>query len=174
MGKYLITGSAGAGKSTVIKELVGRGYTAYDTDIEPGFSRFEDMDGNVVPKPTGKIDWDQYAWNWSKDVILPLLKNPEDMFFGGVVSNQSDFYPYFDKIFVLTLDDDTLRRRILERTDKDYGKDPEQLEEEVAYRATRESELLAQPQAVAIDSTISLSRVVDEILKHISENTPRE
>lgn len=166
MGKYLITGSAGAGKSTTIRELVNRGYTAYDTDIEPGFSRFEDTSGNEVPHPEGKINWDHYKWNWSSDVILPILKSAGDVFFGGVTSNQADFYKYFDHIFVLHLDDDTLRNRILNRTDKDYGKHPEQLNEEIAYRATREHDLMQEPQVIAIDATQSTISIVDEILKH--------
>ena len=37
----LITGSSGTGKSTVIKELKRRGYTAIDGDEEPGLSRLE-------------------------------------------------------------------------------------------------------------------------------------
>ncbi len=164
MGKYFVTGSVGAGKSTVIRELLKRGFTAYDTDSQPGATRLEDNNGNHVPYPEAKIDWDQYQWNWSKSVILELLNSAENVVLGGVTSNQSDFYSYFDKIFVLTLNDATLRHRILSRTDKDYGKDPQQLEEEIAYRATRESDILKQPQAIAIDSTQSLDKVVESII----------
>jgi len=164
VSKYFITGSAGAGKSSVIRELLKQGFTAYDTDSHPGATRFEDNNGNLVPYPKEKIDWDQYQWNWSKDVILELLNSAEDVLLGGVTSNQSEFYPYFDKIFVLTLDDATLRHRILSRKDKDYGKEPQQLEEEIAYRATRELDLLKQPRAVAVDATRALDKVTASII----------
>ena len=170
MAAYLVSGSAGSGKSTVCHKLIEQGYTAYDTDSYPNFTRLEDMQGNQVPFPEGTIDWDKYRWNWSEEVFMTKLNQHGNVFFCGVSSNQSDYYKYFDKIFVLTLDDKTLRHRLLTRTGKDYGKDPKQLEDEIAYRKTRESDLLAQPNAVAIDSTKPLAKVVDDILSKTQEN----
>lgn len=169
MPAYLISGSAGSGKSTVCKTLAELGYTAYDTDSYPGFTRLENMSGEPAPFPEGTIDWDLYRWNWSKDMFLSKLDENDTVFFCGVSSNQSDYYAYFDKIFVLTLDDETLRHRLLTRTEKDYGKDPKQLEDEIAYRKTRESDLLAQPNAVAIDSTKPLKKVVNDILSKVQK-----
>lgn len=169
MSAYLVSGSAGSGKSTVCRRLAEIGYTAYDTDSYPDFTRLENMNGEAVPLPEGTIDWDSYRWNWSEGMFLSKLDTEDTVFFCGVSSNQSDYYSYFDKIFVLTLDDDTLRHRLLTRTEKDYGKDPAQLADEIAYRKTRESDLLAQPNAVAIDSTKPLNKVVDDILGNIKE-----
>lgn len=167
MPAYLISGSAGSGKSTICKKLAELGYTAYDTDSYPDFTRLENMSGEPVPFPEGTIDWDLYRWNWSKEMFLSKLDEKDTVFFCGVSSNQSDYYTYFDKIFVLTLDDETLRHRLLTRTEKDYGKDPRQLEDEIAYRKTRASDLLAQQNAIAIDSTKPLNDVVNDILSHL-------
>lgn len=169
MGKYLISGSAGSGKSTIAKKLTILGYHTYDTDSHPGFTRLENNNGEPVLFPAGTIDWSRYQWNWNKDMLLTKIAKHETVFFCGVATNQSNFYHLFDKIFVLTLDDNTLRHRLLTRTEKDYGKDPKQLKDEIAYRKTREADLLSNQNAVAIDSTKSMDEVVDDILSNLGE-----
>ena len=57
MGKYLIAGPPGSGKSSVIRELQSKNITAYDADSYPGMTLLEDNNGNHVPWPSGAIDW---------------------------------------------------------------------------------------------------------------------
>ncbi len=165
MGKFFITGSPGAGKSSVVKKLQDRGYTAHDTDSLEGVTRLEDKKGNHMPWPTGPIDWNIYEWNWSVSAIKKLLDSAEDVFLGGVANNQSDFYDDFDKIFVLYIPPDVLRHRLLSRTEKDYGKDPVQLAEELAYKEEREAGMLAHPSSIKIDATPPLNDIADKILE---------
>jgi dephospho-CoA kinase len=169
MGKYFVSGSAGAGKSSVIAELKKRGFAAFDTDDYPGATRLEDMSGNPKDWPPQPIDWTKYAWNWQKSVIFTLLDSSPTVFVGGVVSNQHEFYKYFDKIFVLTMNDETHSNRLLTRTNKNFGKHPQVLKEELAYRPIREKELLKQSNCSAIDSTQPLGKVVDEILELVHD-----
>ena len=113
MSKYLITGRQGSGKTTVIKQLQKLGYTAYNTDDLPNLTKLQDREtGETIEWPDGKVDWSRYAWNWQKPEIEKLLASDEIVFIGAVVSNQVDFYPMFDKVFVITVSINTLKTRL--------------------------------------------------------------
>ena len=113
MGKYLITGRQGSGKTTVIKQLQKLGYTAYNADDLPDVTKLQNKETNeTIDWPEGKVDWSRYAWNWRKPEIEKLLASDEIVFIGAVVSNQVDFYPMFDKVFVITVSVDTLKTRL--------------------------------------------------------------
>ena len=113
MGKYLITGRQGSGKTTVIKQLQKLGYTAYNTDDLLDVTKLQDKETKeTIEWPEGKVDWLRYAWNWQKPEIEKLLASDEIVFIGAVVSNQVDFYPMFDKVFVITVSVNTLRTRL--------------------------------------------------------------
>ena len=113
MSKYLITGRQGSGKTTVIKQLQKLGYTAYNTDDLPNLTKLQDREtGETIEWPDGKVDWSRYAWNWQKPEIEKLLASDEIVFIGAVVSNQADFYPMFDKVFVITVSVNTLKTRL--------------------------------------------------------------
>lgn len=45
MAECLILGPAGAGKSSVVTELLNRGRLAYGTDLVPGLGNWFDADG---------------------------------------------------------------------------------------------------------------------------------
>ena len=113
MNKYLITGRQGSGKTSIIKYLQKLGYTAYNTDDLPAVTKLQDREtGEIIEWPDSKVDWSKYAWNWQKAEIEKLLKSDDVVFIGAVVSNQVDYYPMFDKVFVVTVSSDTLRTRL--------------------------------------------------------------
>ena len=113
MGKYLITGRQGSGKTTVIKHLQQLGYPAYNTDDLPNVTKLQDRNtGEIIAWPESMVNWSKYAWNWQKSELEKLLTSEEIVFIGAVVSNQVDFYPMFDRIFVITVSSDTLRARL--------------------------------------------------------------
>ena len=80
MGKYLIAGPPGSGKSSVIRELQSKNITAYDADSYPGMTLLEDNNGNHVPWPSGAIDWKKYQWNWQLDLVRKMLKTKKNVF----------------------------------------------------------------------------------------------
>src|SRR5476649_2076776 len=103
---YLVEGLSGAGKSSVYEELIRRGYKAISTDRAWKY-------------------YDNSMWNRQKAVSELESPEPEVLFVCGSSPNRDSFLPYFTAIFNLRIDDDTMRRRLQERTNNDFGKQPE-------------------------------------------------
>jgi gluconate kinase len=162
--KYLITGIAGSGKTTVADALADLGYHAYSTDDLPGVTRFENDRGQPTDWPDGAIDWSIYAWNWQEAALQQLLAGADTVFVAAITSNQASFYHLFEAIFVLIVDKATVRHRLLSRTSHDFGKHPDELAGILSGHADAQRELLGAPRAVAIDATRPLGVVVGEII----------
>jgi len=143
---YLVEGLSGAGKSSVYEELIRRGYKAISTDR--AWKRQADTDAGSI---------------WDEQKALRELESPgpDVLFVCGSSGNRDRFLPYFTEIFNLRIDDDTMRRRLEERTNNDFGKQPEELE--LMLRLNRSDEKPAG--AIDVDATQPLDQVVDEVLR---------
>jgi hypothetical protein len=137
---YLVEGLSGSGKSSVYEELIRRGYRAVSTDRA----------------------W-KYNSMWDQQKAVSELESPEPevLFVCGSSGNRDRFLPYFTKIFNLRIDDDTMRRRLQERTSNDFGKQSEEVE--LMLRLNRSDEKPAG--AIDVDATQPLGQVVDELLR---------
>lgn len=166
MGKYLITGRQGSGKTTVIKILQERGYTAFNTDDLPNVTKLQDRQtGEVIDWPDGKVDWSKYAWNWQEQELKKLLASDEIVFIGAVVSNQVNFYDFFDKVFVLTVDGNTLRSR-LETHEHDSHHLPGVIEQILTNHEAKQKQFIEEG-AVPIDAKGTTAEIVADILSKI-------
>jgi hypothetical protein len=138
---YLVEGLSGAGKSSVYEELIGRGYKAISTDRA----------------------WVRDNSMWDPQRAIGELESPEPevLFVCGSSRNRDRFLPYFTKVFNLRIDDDTMRRRLKERTNNDFGKQPEELELMLRLNGSNEK----PAGAIDVDATQPLDQVVDEVLR---------
>ena len=148
---YLVEGLSGAGKSSVYEELIRRGYRAISTD-------------RAWKRRAGSVSV------WDDEKALGELEKPEPavLFVCGSSSNRDRFLPYFTAVFNLRIDDDTMRRRLRERTNNDYGKQPAELE--LMLTLNRRGEKPAG--AIDVDATQPIDRVVDELLRIARCGTP--
>ena len=114
MGKVLVTGMSGTGKSTALAELGRRGFRVVDTD-SPGWSEW-------IPAAGGA----EGEWVWREDRIAELLTSEGErtLYVQGCVSNQGKFYDRFDAIVLLSAPVELILERIENRTTNDYGKGP--------------------------------------------------
>ena len=153
---YLVEGLSGAGKSSVYEELIRRGYHAISTDRAWKYRADPGTGLRGGPRHDDNSMWDE-----QRAVGELESPEPEVLFVCGSSRNRDRFLPYFTKIFNLRIDDDTMRRRLEERTNNDFGKQPEELE--LMLRLNRSDEKPAA--AVDVDATRPLDQVVDEVLR---------
>lgn len=171
---YLIDGVSGAGKTTVATELQRRGYQAIHGDRELVYRGDPETGLPVTPEtsiPTAAWLSDHQIWDLEK--VRGLIANKEQpaTFFCGGSRNFAKFIDLLDGVFVLELDADTMSRRIDERVvvdPTDFGGTPEERKLIAQLFATKEG---IPKNAISIDATAPITRVVDEILSKCGENS---
>ncbi len=80
--------------------------------------------------------------------------------------NQDKVRNLFDKRFTLVVDDDTMRHRLMTRTNNDFGKHPDDLAQQLEWNkgAVAYAKSIG---AIVIDATKPPENVVDEIVKKV-------
>ncbi len=148
MQRILLTGMSGTGKSSIVRELVARGYKAVDTD-----------DGWCETQPDGRQ-------MWREDAIQALLttEDADVLFVAGCEENQAKFHAQFDHIVLLSAPLQTLVERLGTRTDNAYGKAPEELRRFLDDINTVEP-LLRSVAIHEVQTTVPLDEVVSTVLR---------
>ena len=152
--RVLITGMSGVGKSTLVAELRGRGYTAYDAE-DHGFAE---------PRAAGR-------WGWRYAQVAELLNRaPEQLiFFAGCSEEQAELP--FDYRVLLTAPEPVLVDRLRTRTNNPYGKDQWELSQVLADLAEIEP-LLRRSADLVLVTTESPAGTADDLLRRVAELQP--
>jgi gluconate kinase len=153
---YLIEGVSGTGKTAVCEELRRRGYHAINGDRELSYQgdpeTGEPLDGFVH---------EHHIWDVDKVRSLVADQCNAISFFCGGSRNFPRFIDLFDGVFVLEVDLDTLNRRLAGRPEDEWGGRSSEREQIARLHATKAD---IPKNAVSIDATAPLARVVDDIL----------
>ena len=172
MPLFLITGTAGTGKSEVCQALKMRGYEAYDTD-EDGLARWQhNKTGHIHPKSSVKAEQrtatfiTEHSWNVPRVYFEDLINSSGDkpIFICGSLGNENKVRDLFKLVFALYVDEATLKQRLATRTSSDWGKQPHELEQTLRHHQAiydRHKNL----GDLIIDTSKSLNEVIDEILQ---------
>lgn len=156
---YLVEGVSCSGKTTVCDELSRRGYPAIHGDRQLAYQGDPE---------TGEPTDTASHWNhlWDVDAVRGLVADHGEpvTFFCGGSRNHRKFLHLFDAVFVLDLDEGTLRERLAVRPADEFGARPEERDLVLRLHRTRED---LPPDAIRIDATAPVEQVVDEILGHL-------
>ena len=100
---------------------------------------------------------------WDRHRAVSELERPEPdvLFVCGSSRNRDDLLHHFTKVFNLRIDDDTMRRRLQERTADDWELGPEAVELMLELNRSDEKPV----GAIDVDATQPLHQVVDELLR---------
>lgn len=139
---------SGSGKSSVVHELVARGYKAVDTD-----------DGWCEPRPDGRQCWREDAIQ-----LLLATEDADFLFVAGCEENQARFHAQFDAIVLLSAPLETLIERLATRTNNSYGKTPLELRRFLDDVQTVEP-LLRRAASHEVQTTAPLNEVVTTVLE---------
>ena len=147
--KYLISGLPSTGKSTVAAELLQRGYYAIDADA-------------AIARQTSD------GWMWGRDRLQQALSdsNDRDVFICGSATNRDEFIHLFDRVFILYIDNTTMRHRLTTRMNNTFGKDPNELAKQLQNNLGVKEYSLRRGRLV-IDATQPIATVVDMILEKL-------
>ena len=159
---FLVEGVSGTGKTSVCDELQRRGFHAIHGDRELAYQGDPE-----TGEPTDDGGHAHHIWRVDRVKALVADKHEAVTFFCGGSRNFSKFIDLFDGVFVLEVDLDTLRRRLDERPDSDWGSGGSPGWELVArLHQTRED---VPPDGIPIDATAPLASVVDEIIRRAQQ-----
>lgn len=167
MKRVLLTGMSGTGKSTIVQELVARGYRAIDTDYD-GWSHWIDMDTGLPASPpdTGEYPWEKLDWVWNKERISALLSVDDSnaSIVAGTAINQRKFYHFFNHIVLLSAPVPVILERLANRTGNSYGATP-RTRARVLNDIDTVEPLLRAGADYEIDTSRPLAEVVDAVLR---------
>jgi broad-specificity NMP kinase len=167
ISNYLIEGVSGTGKTSVATELQKRGYHVIHGDRELACKgdpqTGEPLDEEAIS--TGRADFTfghrHHVWPVEKVRALIADENHAVTFFCGGSRNSHQFIHLFDAVFVLDADRQTLRKRLENRPDDEFGGRPE--ERDFVLRLHQSGQDLPR-NGIVIDAARPLAEVIDAIL----------
>ena len=154
---YLIEGVSGTGKTSVCDELQRRGYHSIHGDRELAYQGDPE-----TGEPLNGFAHEHHIWDLDKVRTLAADQSHAASFFCGGCKNLERLIDLFDRVFVLEVDRDTLNRRLAARPESEFGGRANEREFITRLHAAKED---VPEDAITIDATAPLARVVDEILE---------
>ncbi len=165
MALIQIDGISGTGKTTLAEELTRRGYNAVDSDATFGYF------GNPeTGDPTSQEIQANWIWDLDKVKELARLSSEEIIFICGGAMNQDRVRNLFSRRFTLVIDDETMKQRLLNRTNNHFGKNPDDLARQLEWN--RGTVVYAKSiGSIVIDATKPIEEVADVILKQVDPSS---
>ncbi|HEY0220811.1 MAG TPA: AAA family ATPase [Candidatus Paceibacterota bacterium] len=168
--KFLLTGVAGTGKSTIVKALNEKEIFSIDLHDVPGLFFWQDKNTKqkVEYSPVQSREWfDTVDRLCDIDRLKDMLDQYENIVMAGTISSdddQKEFLSLFDKVVLLQCNPKTLVHRMETRTNKSgYGKTKAEQEDSIEWQKEFEPAILSLG-AIGVNTEGSLNDVVDKII----------
>ncbi len=172
MALIYITGIETAGKSTVCKELLRRGYEA--CDIDEGIAHYYDKVTGEQSEWNGSSERRTREWHKTRHYMMDrkhvkqLAKQAQNkpIFLCGTTQNDKVVLDLFGELVYLYLDEATLRQRMKNRLSTEFAFAPHEQEAVLSWHKSSE-DTYRQHGATMIDATQPVERIVDKIIKKV-------
>lgn len=175
MPLILVTGISTSGKSTIAKELRNHGYEAYDTEHNGISAWFNKKMGKRAAEfgkmPERTKEWlDEHEWLISKDWVTKIAAEAKNkpIFLCGGAANEPEIRAMCDKVIWLKTNEATIRQRVNNPRDHDYGTKPHELIAIIESNKRKETEYEGCG-ATMIDATQPITKVVGDIILVIQQ-----
>lgn len=156
---FHIDGLSGTGKTTLAAELARQGYHAVDSDSI--FAYFADPVTGLPTEVERRANW---MWDSQKLRAFAHASCDVTVFICGGAMNQDKFVHLFSKRFTLHIDSDTMRERLLARTNNCYGKSSADLAEQLELN-THAVEDAKRIGSIVIDATRPIDEVAEDLVR---------
>ena len=171
MNKFYITGIAGTGKSTLVKELEKRNIRAFDMDAVPELCHWKNKLTGKKAKYYSGIgrDWiEAHDWICDKDRLMELLdiENKTIVVVAGIASNHDEYLDLFDKVFLLHCPEEIFLHRLRTREKNEFAKEKSEQEQVLSWYKDFEAKMLKKG-AVSIDTESTIDVVADQVISQI-------
>lgn len=163
MGLVYVTGSSGTGKTAVGDELRRRGFLVYDVDRDQLARWFDNGTGEEVVMPQHRHD-DWFAANTYRlppETLRDLPTGDRPTFVCGTVGNDNEIWDLFDTVISLSIDAQTLTRRL--RARGGFGSSAAELHRVLGWHADVDADN-ARYGAVLVDAGGAVHEVADRLL----------
>lgn len=173
MSLIFITGISTSGKSTIAKDLSNQGYEAYDTEHNGRGAWYNKQTGERVAEfseiPERTKEWlNKHEWLVSKDWVENIAEKAvnKTIFLCGGGANESEIVAMCQKVIWLKTDEETIRRRVRNPRDHDYGTKPHELTIIIRENKSKEAEY-RELGSIMIDARQPIENVINQILEEI-------
>lgn len=167
---FLVEGVSGTGKTSVAVELSRRGHRVVHGDRELQYVG-DPVTGEPLlapqafPAASSRAEWVHRHLCWPVDVVEAIVGDEDEglTFLCGGCRNAAQFLHLLDAVFVLTVDRETLARRLEQRPADEWAGRGRRVEQDLVLRLHQTEEDL--PDGIRVDATRPLLEVVDDILR---------
>ena len=176
MSLIFITGASGSGKTSVTREMVRSGFSAYDTDdpnhtgIAGWYNKSTDeyLAGFNEVKVTNEL-LETYVWRLSSEALNTFIRRSklEQIYLCGRLRDASKIIEAAHHLIFLTVSGETIRTRLEQRAqipgEVEWGREPGQIERSIEVNKEIENEY-RKLGAVMINADQPLANVVEDII----------
>lgn len=166
---YLIEGVSGTGKTSIATKLEAMGFDVVHGDRTLAYQGDKETGAPVKlsQNASAKELHNHHIWDIEKLPAHMADKSSPATFFCGGARNHHKFIKLFDLVFILKIDEQSLKQRLANRPADEFGG---QTAEQALILKLNRSQSDTPRSGIPIDATQPINLVIEEILRACRHN----